>query len=86
MTEKTTWTETELRAAHKSSSLPFEQVLRSDLCGCFYCERVFPTAELVENGDMAWCPHCGLDAVLPENEVPEIRNEAFRRRMRTFWF
>ncbi len=84
--EKTAWTEGELRAAHKASSLPVPKIRTSARVGCFYCLRAFPSAEVIENGNYAWCPHCGIDSVLPEKEVPEIRNPAFLPAMHAFWF
>jgi hypothetical protein len=86
MTEKTNWTEAGLRAAHKASSLPVAQIRRSTRVGCFYCLATFPSTEVVDNHDYAWCPRCGIDSVLPENEVPEVRNPAFLRAMHAFWF
>jgi DNA-directed RNA polymerase subunit RPC12/RpoP len=83
---KTPFADDRLRAAHNASSLPFAHIRASETCGCFYCGRVFPTAELNELDDYAWCPHCAIDAILPEREVPEIRNPEFLRAMHAFWF
>ena len=49
MSDKTSWTEPELRAAHKVSSLPVAQIRKSAQVGCFYCLRVYPSGEVIEN-------------------------------------
>lgn len=84
--EKIHWTEGELRAAHKASSLPVAQIRKSSQVGCFYCLATFPSAEVIENQDYAWCPRCGIDSVLPEYEIPEVHNPAFLRAMHELWF
>lgn len=83
---KSSWTNEELRAAHEASSLPVPHMRRSAVCGCFFCLATFPSAEVREHANIAWCPHCEIDSVLPENEVPEVRNPAFLRAMHAFWF
>jgi hypothetical protein len=85
-TEKTSWTEVELRAAHKVSSLPVSVIQMSVLVGCFSCKRVFPSIDVWENQDFAWCPHCGIDSILPEREVPNIHQPGFLKAMNQFWF
>jgi hypothetical protein len=39
-----------------------------------------------EPDDYAWCPHCAIDAILPETELPEIWNPDFMRAMNALWF
>lgn len=80
------WPEARLRAAHEASSLPVPRIRASDRVGCFYCLRVYPSAEVVENADYAWCPHCGVDAVLPDREVPEVHEPGFLDAMHRLWF
>lgn len=82
----TLYPEDRLRAAHKASSLPVAQIRKSAQVGCFSCLKVYSSAEMIDNGNYAWCPHCGIDSILPETEVPEIRNPEFMRAMHTFWF
>jgi hypothetical protein len=41
---------------------------RRAVCGCFFCLRTYPSSEIVDftdQGKTAFCPHCGIDAVLP---------------------
>lgn len=39
-------------------------------CGCYYCKEIFSPSEITEwcdAGETAICPHCGIDAVIPES-------------------
>ena len=51
-----------------------DTVIKSDKCGCYYCLKIFPPAEVVEwvperpNGETAICPYCGIDSVMGEYE------------------
>lgn len=41
----------------------------SKVCGCFYCLRTFPPTDIrewIDLGRTALCPHCKIDAVLPD--------------------
>ena len=44
---------------------------------CFYCLRrfgVMAVARWIDDGATALCPHCGIDAVLPDRgDLPEER-------------
>ena len=62
----------------------------SDLCGCFYCLTIYSPSEINEwikdeDGDTAICPHCGIDAVLPNSKEYPME-EAFLQRMQKYWF
>ena len=61
-------------------------ILKSKICGCFYCLSIFPSNEIQEwleepedcprgPGKTALCPKCGIDAVLPGNIEHEITKE-----------
>jgi hypothetical protein len=39
-----------------------------------------------EPDDYDWCPHCAIDVILPETEVPEIWNPDFMHAMNALWF
>lgn len=63
-----TW-ELVLRTAHRFCSDHREQVEASEWLGCFYCISFFrPDAikKWVQDGTTALCPHCGIDAVIPD--------------------
>jgi hypothetical protein len=49
-----------------------EKLKNDDICGCFYCIKIFSPTEIVEwcdekeNGEgvTAICPFCGIDAII----------------------
>jgi len=78
--------------AHKNCSLNRDEILKSRLCGCFYCLRIFAPAEVVdwvdEKGGMgatALCPMCGIDSVIGSASGFPI-TEDFLERMNEHWF
>ena len=58
--------------AHTHATKHSAELLASEICGCFHCQKTFPPAFVThwvdknENriGQTALCPHCGIDAVL----------------------
>ena len=75
-------------AAHQHSSRHRAEVLSSELCGCFYCGRVFPPAEIVDwtdGGMTALCPKCGIDSVLGAASGFPVTGE-FLGEMNRHWF
>jgi len=71
-----------------------KSMLQNDnICGCYFCMRIFPTHEIteycLEGSDdeevTAICPHCKIDAVIGEGSGYVI-NEAFLRSMRGYAF
>ena len=45
-----------------------EELDRTEMCGCYFCIRIFPVSEVtdfVDNGITALCPNCDIDAILP---------------------
>jgi hypothetical protein len=80
-----------LELAHKSCSSHKEEILASNLCGCFYCEQTFEPKEIEEwieeniaKGETAICPKCGIDSVLSSN-FP-ISDKQFLIEMNKLWF
>jgi len=80
-----------LEQAHKSCSCHKEEILISNLCGCFYCLQTFLPSEIVEwfeenieFGETAVCPKCGIDSVL-SSEFP-ITDKYFLNEMNKHWF
>lgn len=64
------------------------QVERAENCGCFHCLKIFPPSavkEWTDNDDTAICPHCGVDAVLPESFDFKL-TEDILRKLNTYWF
>lgn len=81
----------DLKRAHRHSSLHREELLRSTVCGCFYCLSIFPPAEISDWTDgspvglTALCPKCGIDSVIGSESGYDISIE-FLTRMHEAWF
>ncbi len=63
------------RAAHHR-----EDVLNSDVCGCFMCQENFPPSEIhrwTDNDQTACCPRCGMGNVVvgSASGMPVTNNE-----------
>lgn len=77
--------------AHLLSMRNAPAVKASEKCGCFWCERIFPAAEVreyyneVRNGLTAICPYCRIDAVLADASGVEVSRE-FLHKMHKAWF
>lgn len=78
----------DLETAHKHSSNHRTEVSESNLCGCFFCCRVFFSSKIetwVDQDRTAQCPFCNVDAVLGDGSGFEINTE-FLRLMCERWF
>jgi hypothetical protein len=79
-----------LISAHSHSSGNRAEVLRSGICGCFFCRIVFAPAEIrewaVNDDDTAMCPQCGLDAVLGDASGLPVQETSFLDAMHSYWF
>ena len=72
-----TWTVDELKSIHEFSFKNEQSIRASELCGCFYCQKIFPsidvlTVDMIEERDgmlTAICPICSIDAVLGDASV-----------------
>ena len=74
--------------AHRLCESNQEKLKGAQVCGCFYCLRIFDPKEIVwedESDQTAMCPYCGIDSVLPESAVFPI-TKAFLKKMHEFWF
>lgn len=74
--------------AHKLSSYHKDMLVGHKKCGCFYCLKTYNPKEIkewVDNDSTAICPHCGVDAVLPENPG-YVLNKDFLKEMHQHWF
>ena len=76
-------------SAHKHSSRHREEVLSSEIAGCFYCLETFAPADIVdwidENDSCALCPKCGIDSVIGSASGYPI-DRAFLQKMKLHWF
>ena len=74
--------------AHQLCNSNQEKLKDAQVCGCFYCLRIFDPKEIVwedEEDHTAMCPYCGIDSVLPESATLPI-TKAFLKKMHEFWF
>lgn len=78
----------DVRDAHKHSSKHRAEILRSDLCGCFYCEKTFEAKEIedwIDDQKTALCPKCGIDSVIGSASGFPIKKK-FLHEMCEYWF
>ncbi|GBU23779.1 hypothetical protein R83H12_00397 [Fibrobacteria bacterium R8-3-H12] len=76
--------------AHKYSSNHKASLKKDDLCGCFYCLKIFKPNEITEwtdeeSGGTALCPYCEIDSVIGKKSGYPITEE-FLRAMKKHWF
>jgi hypothetical protein len=79
--------------AHTRSIGHRNEILASDLCGCFYCLHIFPPSEIEvwcdsdrdDTGTTALCPKCGIDSVIGSKSGFTITYE-FLSQMKSRWF
>jgi hypothetical protein len=74
--------------AHKHCTYHRAELERSNICGCFYCLRIFPPSDIVEwidDNQTAVCPKCPVDSVIGSASGYPITPE-FLQRMHAHWF
>lgn len=74
--------------AHACSYHNKEGIRKSRICGCFFCLRLFFPKDITEWCDRrrtAICPHCGVDAIIYENDYYTLDKE-FLLKMKKYWF
>ena len=77
-----------LQQAHDHSFKSRAELEKSELCGCFYCEKTFSPAaiaEWIDDGQTAMCPFCGIDSVIGSASGFELSKD-FLHRMNERWF
>ncbi len=82
-----TYTQEQLKAAHKHCSRNHEAIQESALCGCFYCCQTFPADQVQKytSPHDALCPKCGIDSVLADKSGLPL-DAAFLEAMYEYWF
>lgn len=81
------------RKAHNFCTCNETMLKSSQLCGCFYCLKIFEPSEIVDwIGDRddpenrtARCPYCGIDSVVSDNCGYPV-SEKFLGEMYEYWF
>jgi hypothetical protein len=83
-----TFTIEQLKAAHKHASRNQDAINKSTLCGCFYCEQVYPASDVEKYTypQDALCPKCGIDSVLADADGQELTEASFLKAMYEHWF
>lgn len=81
---------TDIIDAHKFSIRHKSKLLEDNLCGCFYCLRIFSPREITDwvndiGDDTALCPYCGIDSIIGQSSGYPI-TLAFLERMNKQWF
>jgi hypothetical protein len=81
-----------LVSAHRHSSGHRDEILASELCGCFYCCKTFLPSEIEDwidekddIGTTARCPRCGIDSVIGSQAGFALTPE-FLREMKRYFF
>ncbi len=75
-------------SAHKYSRNNREFLIKSNICGCFSCLKIFSTFNIsnwTDNDKTAICPYCKTDSILPESSHYPITTE-FLIEMKKYWF
>lgn len=80
--------------AHKFSNSHKPELEKDNVCGCFYCGKIFSPSEIEEwiiddnpcdRRGTAICPYCDIDSVIGESSGYPITDE-FMRAMNLIWF
>jgi hypothetical protein len=84
--------ETDYTSAHEHCIRHRAELLRSDLCGCFYCCQIFRPQEIQRwideeegIGQTALCPKCSIDSVIGSASGFPITMD-FLNAMNQRWF
>ena len=77
-------------SAHEWAFANQENLDKSDLCGCFYCLKIFLPSKIKDwvrekPRETALCPYCGIDSVLGSASGYLITIE-FLQEMHDYWF
>jgi len=76
--------------AHEHCTSNESALKKDDLCGCFYCLKIFDQNEILEwiddeSGKTAMCPYCGIDSIIGKKSGFPITEE-FLESMKSHWF
>ena len=78
----------DLDKAHKYSSNHRPELEKDNICGCFFCLRIYNPKEIkewIDSGTTAICPKCDIDSVIGESSGFPITKE-FLIAMNKKWF
>ena len=83
-----------LHEASTAARFNREALEKDTRCGCYFCLKVYDPSEIKEWGSeplegvmhcSAICPHCGVDAVLPESAGFPLTNEFLKAMQKEFF-
>ena len=81
-----------LEALHSLTTRHRQIVETTDLCGCFYCLKMFPPITISDwvdeqnsLGTTALCPYCGIDSVIPQQPAHPLSADLLAA-MHAYWF
>ena len=84
------YSEANLKQAHRHSLRNREELRASQICGCFYCRNTFAPDQILrwidEGGGTALCPLCGIDSVIGEASGYPVADPSFLSDMHDLWF
>ena len=86
-------TNQKVKAAHGHSSNHRAELMRSKICGCFYCGNIFSPTDIdhwIDKnhsgiGQTATCPKCSVDSILGDDSGYPITTR-FLELMHGHWF
>ena len=71
--------------AGKASYENWNEIKRSQTCGCYYCGAIFPSSAVTDadwvpdlHGRTVLCPDCGIDAVIGDASGIPIREDVLK--------
>lgn len=88
LTKKKSKIPREIAEAHAHCSDNRSEIQKSNLCGCFYCLKVFSAIEVTEwagDNKTAICPNCGIDSVIGDT-VGFVLTRHFLEDVHKHWF
>ena len=79
-----TYTDDELQAIHRLSIRNHDLLSKSGECACFSCLARYQIDEIdlwidEEPGKTAFCPHCGIDSIVPGDAVDDDLLKAMQK-------
>jgi hypothetical protein len=74
--------------AHKHCFKNREEIVKSAMCGCFYCLAIFPPSDVthwIDESQTAMCPKCDIDSVIG-SESGFLIDARLLKQMESHWF
>lgn len=78
-----------LKIAHTHSSNHRQEIMKSNMCGCFHCCEVFQSTDIhswIDEQNTALCPICKIDSVIGTASGYLATDVEFLKSMHEYWF